>query len=109
MARPKLQSLPPSQIVQLPLPLRLSLPPVSKWDAVKAFFAYSETVLVARIEASVGLVTMVLGSMDYSPLLGVTAFDKKQVLWLGGISFVKGIFTELVRRRNMMEDKLDLK
>jgi hypothetical protein len=47
---------------------------------------------------------MVFGFMDYSPLLGLTAFDKKQVLWLGGISFVKGLFTELARRRHMMEE-----
>jgi len=44
-----------------------------------------------------------LGAMDYSPLLGITNFDKKQVIYLGGISFVKGLFTELARRRNMME------
>ncbi len=98
----RLQSLPPAAVQKLPLPERLSLPPTSKWDAVKAFFAYSETVLVARTEALVGLVTMAIGSMDYSPLLGVTNFDKKQVVYLGGISFVKGIFTELVRRRNMV-------
>jgi hypothetical protein len=104
MARPsQLSQLPPSQVQNLPLPLRLSLPPVSKWDAVKAFFVYSEVVLIARAEALVGLLTMTLGYMDYSPLLGMTAFDKKQVLYLGGISFFKGIFTELARRRHMME------
>jgi hypothetical protein len=90
--------------VQLPLPLRLQLPPVSNWDAVKAFFVYSEVVVIARAEALVGLLTMVFGYMDYSPLLGITAFDKKQVLWLGGISFIKGLFTELARRRHMMEE-----
>jgi hypothetical protein len=49
-----------------------------------------------------GFFTMVFASLDYSPLLGLTAFDKKQVLYLGGISMVKGVFTELARRRNMM-------
>jgi len=41
--------------------------------------------------------------MDWSPLFGITNFDKKQILWLGGLSFAKGVFTELARRRNMLE------
>lgn len=44
---------------------------------------------------------MAFAAMDWSPLLGITNFDKKQVMYLGGISFIKGIFTELARRRNM--------
>jgi len=101
----QLKSLPPSEVVKLPIPERLQLPPVSKWDAIKAFFIYSETVVIARTEALVGMVVMACGAMDWSPLLGVTNFDKNQVLYLGGISFVKGIFTELARRRNMRETK----
>ena len=88
---------------KLPIPLRVQLSPVSRWDAIKAFFVYSETVVIARTEALIGLLTMAFGAMDYSPLLGITNFDKKQVIYLGGISFVKGLFTELARRRNMME------
>lgn len=88
---------------KLPIPLRVQLPPLSKWDSVKAFFVYSETVVIARAEAVVGLFTMAFAAMDWSPLLGVTNFDQTQVLWLGGISFVKGVFTELARRRNMNE------
>jgi len=95
--------LPPSEIQKLPISLRVKLPPVSNWDAIKAFFVYSETVVIARTEALVGLLTMTFGAMDYSPLLGITNFDKKQVIYLGGISFIKGLFTELARRRNMME------
>lgn len=81
----------------------MELPPVSKWDAVKAFFLYSETVAINRGEALIGFCTMAMGAMDWSPLLGLTNFDKKQVMYLGGISFVKGIFGELARRRHMME------
>ncbi len=99
----QLQSLPPSEVQKLPIPLRIQLPPVSNWDAIKAFFVYSETVVIARAEALIGLLAIGLGAMDYSPLLGITNFDKKQVIYLGGISFVKGLFTELARRRNMME------
>jgi hypothetical protein len=99
----QLKSLPPSEVQKLPIPLRLQLPPVSKWDAVKAFFVYSETVVIARAEALIGILTMSFGAMDYSPLLGITNFDKHQVIWLGAISFIKGLFTELARRRNIME------
>jgi len=53
----------------------------------------------------VGVLTMSFAAMDYSPLLGLTGFDKKQVIYLGGISFIKGLFTELARRRNMLEVK----
>lgn len=97
----QLKELPPSEVVKLPVPLRLELPPVSRWDAIKSFFVYSETVLIARAEALVGVLTMTFAAMDYSPLLGITNLDKTQVLWLGGVSFVKGLFTELARRRNM--------
>lgn len=40
--------------------------------------------------------------MDWSPLLNIdmgTNFNRTQVIWLGGISFVKGLFTEIARRR----------
>lgn len=94
----KLQTLPPAEIKKLPIPVRLELPPVSKWDAVKAFFVYSKVVFLARAETAVGFFTIVAGSMDWSPLLGITSFSKEQVLWLGGVSFVKGLFTELARR-----------
>jgi len=44
--------------------------------------------------------------MDWSPFFGLTAFDKTQVIWLGSISLVKGVFTELARRRNSKQDPL---
>lgn len=97
----QLKKLPPSEVVKLPVPERLELPPVSKWDAVKAFFVYSKTVFLARTEALIGFGTIVAGSMDWSPLLSLdfnTGFNKTQVIALGAISFVKGIFTELARR-----------
>ena len=100
----QLRSLPPSEVQKLPVPLRVQLPPVSRWDAIKAFFWYSETIAIARAEALIGLLTIGFGAMDYSPLLGITNFDKNQVIYLGGVSFIKGLFTELARRRNMMEE-----
>lgn len=57
---------------------------------------------MARTEALLGFIAMVAGAMDWSPLLGVdisTGFNRAQVFWLGSMSFVKGVFTELARRR----------
>ncbi len=75
------------------------------WEEVKAFFKYSETIFLARITAFSGLVTAVMGSVDWSPVfsgLGLdTGFSWKQTTWLGIGIFVKGIIDELARRRNM--------
>jgi len=83
--------------------------PVSTWwDEVKAFFKYSETILLARLTAITGLVTTAVGYMDWSPLLGLdlnTGFSKAQVMWTGGIVFIKGIIDEIARRRNALDLK----
>jgi hypothetical protein len=74
------------------------------WEETKAFFAYSETILVARIQALSGLIVAAVGAVDWSPvfnLLGVdTGFSYKQTVWLGIGLFFKGIMDELLRRRN---------
>lgn len=74
------------------------------WEEVKAFFKYSETILIARAQALVGLLMSVVGLVDWSPvfnLLGVdTGFSWKQTFWLGFGLFFKGIIDELARRRN---------
>lgn len=74
------------------------------WEEVKAFFKYSETILIARVQALFGLITMTISSVDWSPvfnLLGVdTGFSYKQTFWLGFGLFFKGILDELARRRN---------
>jgi hypothetical protein len=79
---------------------RLSLPPETTFDRVKAFFKFSETILIARVEAIVGFLAIVFASLDWSPLFGITNFDTKQVGYLGGLSLVKGVATEWARRRN---------
>lgn len=74
------------------------------WEETKAFFKYSETIFLARVTAFTGLVTAVVGSVDWSPVfngLGVdTGFSWKQTTWLGIGIFVKGVIDELTRRRN---------
>lgn len=74
------------------------------WESLKAFFKYSETIFLARLTAFSGLVTAVMGSVDWSPVfngLGMdTGFSWKQTTWLGIGIFFKGIIDELARRRN---------
>ena len=74
------------------------------WEEVKAFFKYSETILIARLQALTGLIVATVGAVDWSPvfnLLGVdTGFSYKQTMWLGIGLFFKGIVDELARRRN---------
>lgn len=71
------------------------------WLNTLSFFKYSHTILVARLTILTGFITTVLGSLDWSPLLGVnidTGFSKNQVIWLGIIMTVKGVIDEIVRR-----------
>lgn len=71
------------------------------WLETLSFFKYSHTILVARLTVIAGFVTAVLGSLDWSPLLGInidTGFSKNQVIWLGIIMSVKGVIDEVVRR-----------
>ena len=79
----------------------------SWYEEVKAFFKYSETIFIARLQSLIGLFTAVIGIVDWSPvfnLLGVdTGFSYKQVTWLGLGLFFKGIVDELARRRNSKE------
>lgn len=76
----------------------------SWWEEAKAFFKYSETIFVARLQSLIGLVMAVVGTIDWSPvfnLLGMdTGFSYKQTAWLGIGLFFKGIVDELLRRRN---------
>lgn len=77
------------------------------WEEVKAFFRYSETIFIARLQSLIGLVMAVVGAVDWSPvfnLLGMdTGFSWKQTTWLGIGLFFKGIIDELARRRNAPE------
>lgn len=74
------------------------------WEEAKAFFKYSETIFIARVQSLIGLIMAVVGTVDWSPvfnLLGVdTGFSYKQTVWLGFGLFFKGIIDELARRRN---------
>lgn len=76
------------------------------YNKIKAWFKYSETVLLARIEAISGLVIASISALDWSPLLTLgidTGASLKQGIYLGSIMFVQGILTEWARRRNTIE------
>jgi hypothetical protein len=74
------------------------------WEEVKSFFKYSETIFLARFTALTGLITAVIGQVDWSPvfnLMGIdTGFSWKQTTWLGIGIFFKGVIDEIARRRN---------
>lgn len=62
------------------------------------------SIIEARLTALAGLVTGAVGFLDWSPLTSLfgtgTAFSKEQVMALGAVTFVKGIFSEITRRAN---------
>jgi len=64
-------------------------------------FHDSATILTARITAVSGFVTAVIGGLDWSPLLGITGFDRKQVIALGGVILLIGVSHEIARRRTL--------
>lgn len=69
--------------------------------AVLGFFRYSHSILVARLTVVIGFLTVVIGSLDWSPLLSLdidTGFSKNQVIWIGIVTFVKGVLDEIARR-----------
>ncbi len=59
-----------------------------------------ESIVVARLTAVGGFITGVVGALDWSPLLGLTGFDRKQMLVTGGVVLLIGVSTEVARRRN---------
>lgn len=73
------------------------------WDQVKAWFKYSETILIARLQVVIGFFTAAFAAIDwsqFSTLNWATGFTNKQLLWLGVGALVSGIVTEIARRRN---------
>lgn len=73
-------------------------------DKILATLGPVGSIIEARLTALAGLATGAVGFMDWSPLTNLfgtgTAFSKEQVMALGAITFVKGIFSEITRRAN---------
>jgi hypothetical protein len=74
------------------------------WTKIKSAAGPVGSIIEARVTALAGLVTAGIGFMDWSPLTSLfgtgTVFNQTQVMALGGIAFVKGIFSEITRRAN---------
>jgi len=78
------------------------------WDKIKTWFKVTfgpvGSIIEARITALTGLGIAGVGFMDWAPLTNLfgagTAFNKTQVMALGAIAFIKGVFSEITRRAN---------
>lgn len=77
------------------------------WTSVKDFFKRSWTLVLARLEAAIGLLLAVLATIDWTPLISLgdnlnaaTGLDWRQTALIGAIMFVKGLITEWARRHN---------
>jgi hypothetical protein len=74
------------------------------WEKIKASLGPVGSIIEARVTALSGLAIAGVGFMDWAPLTSLfgtgTAFNKTQVMALGAIAFVKGIFSEITRRAN---------
>lgn len=68
---------------------------MTMWEKVKAFFAYSETILLARLQVFAGIVLGVFLQLDPS-LFEAYIPSKWTPLYLLAI----GVATEIARRRN---------
>lgn len=70
---------------------------------IKAWFKFSETILLSRIDVLVGFVIAAVAAMDWSPLMTLdfsSGFDKKQLYVIGGFCVLRGVVGEIARRRN---------
>lgn len=59
------------------------------------------TLVVARLTMASGFITAVMGGLDWSPLLGVSGFNKEQVIVMGIIVILIGVSHEIARRRTL--------
>ncbi len=75
------------------------------WYNIKSWFKNSLTLAVARVTALSGMITTLVGAMDWSPLWSMfttgTSFTKQQLIMIGVGVIGLGITTELARRRTL--------
>lgn len=74
-------------------------------DKVKTFFKYSWTIFLARSTVAFGVVTGVVGAMDWSPIWATlstgTWFTKEQLIPIAIAVVGQGIMFEVARRRSL--------
>lgn len=71
------------------------------FEKVKSWFKNSLTLFSARVWALVGVVTSVVAAADWSPLLGMSGLDRKQVAFIGAVILAQALNTEIARRRTL--------
>ena len=78
------------------------------WKEIKAWFKFSETIFISRLDVFIGFLIAVVASMDWSPLLALdisTGFDTKQLYYISFICILRGVVGEIMRRRNAFKDQ----
>ncbi len=72
---------------------------------VKAWFKYSWSIFIARLETLLGLLTTTVAVLDLAPLLGAVqaGLSKTQMITIGAFLFVKGLISEIGRRQGTVE------
>ncbi len=78
------------------------------WQEIKAWFKFSETILLSRIDVLVGFMIAVVAGMDWSPLLAMdfsSGFDQRQLYFLSFACILRGVIGEIARRRNAFKDQ----
>lgn len=85
------------QLQPLPLPTLSQ----SKWNRVKSWFKYSESIALARFFVFLGFIIGVVGVLDWTSLIGsvTTGATDKQLMILGSFMAFQGISFEVARRR----------
>lgn len=70
----------------------------NSWQEAKAFFKYSETILLARVQVLFGFILASVTSIDWTALSGFVSY--KQAMSTAGLLVLNGMLTEYARRRN---------
>lgn len=73
-----------------------------KWDSVKSWFKYSESIALARLEALSGFLIAAIAGLNWEAVLSWDFSNgfNKEFLFAGLGWFAKGLIQEWLRRRN---------
>lgn len=77
------------------------------WQKTKDWFHHSESIALAYIVQITGLMTGLVGAMDWSPFISLfqtgTDFTQKQLIGLGVVTFFGGVTAYVARVRGTKE------
>lgn len=81
--------------------------PEGLWSKIKAWFYHSESVVLAYLASTLGIITSAVGYFDFSPLWTMfqtgTEFTSKQLTWMGVGVLGAGIVAYIARIRGTKE------